>query len=358
MAQFGQHGLASLLATLAHPPSVEALRDVRNAARRLARGALAAGTDVVEASRLLTAVSDRTVRVLLVIAHRELGPAPSDYAWLALGSHARREQLPSSDQDTGLVYAAGLDRDGHDWFVTLGEWMTDALEACGYRRCPGGVMASRPDWRHDLAGWADMVRQWTDPSDSSRLVGADIGFDVHAVAGAGTLDPDGVDRRLARMIIDTTGNALTAARLARGAVARRPPSALWGRVGRNPLGPSLGERGRRIDLKRDAVQPIVDIARMHTLARGATEVPTGDRLAAAAVDGVLSADLAATLIEGHRLLTWTRLAAQLSDTPDADDRVGWAELPRPLRAQFSDTFGAIRAAQDALRTSHHLVAGS
>ena len=88
-------GLASLLETLAHASSVEALRDVRNAARRLARGALAAGADVVEASRLLTAVSDRTVRVLLVIAHRELGPAPSDYAWLVFGRHARRAHCHS-----------------------------------------------------------------------------------------------------------------------------------------------------------------------------------------------------------------------------------------------------------------------
>jgi CBS domain-containing protein len=152
-------GLARLLDTLRAPSTIEALHGARDAARRLAAGALAAGADVVEACRLLTAVGDRTVRLLLSIAHRELGPPPSDYAWLVFGSHARAELTPSSDQDTGLVYATGLDHDGHGWYARLGEWMTDALEACGYRRCPGGVMASRPAWRHDLTSWAEMVRQ-------------------------------------------------------------------------------------------------------------------------------------------------------------------------------------------------------
>jgi CBS domain-containing protein len=124
------------------------------------------------------------------------------------------------------------------------------------------------------------------------------------------------------------------------------------------LGPSIGDRGRRVDLMRDVVQPIVDVARMYTLARGGTELPTGERLAAAAVDGALSPGLATTLVEGHRLLTWTRLGAHFTAGPDADDRVGWTVLPRPLRARFGETFGAIRAAQEALRTSHHLIAGT
>ncbi|MDP8978364.1 MAG: hypothetical protein M3N17_07280, partial [Actinomycetota bacterium] len=72
-----------------------------------------------------------------------------------------------------------------------------------------------------------------------------------------------------------------------------------------------------------------------------------------------SADLAATLVEGLRLLTWTRLSAQLgnADHGPSGDRVDWGTLPGPLRAQFSDTFGAIRSAQDALRTRYRLTGG-
>lgn len=36
------------------------------------------------------------------------------------------------------------------------------------------------------------------------------------------------------------------------------------------------------------------------------------------------------------------------------DQVEWSALPRPARRQFSETFGAIRAAQDALRKRYRL----
>jgi CBS domain-containing protein len=352
-------GLPSLLDVLAGAETVETLMGVSSAARMLSRSVLEAGADVTDVGRLLAAVGDQVVRRLLTIAGAELGPAPADFAWLVFGSHARRELTPGSDQDTGLVYEAGLDDDGHRWFDGLGTWMTAALETCGYPRCGGGVMASEPAWRHDLDGWARAVTRWTDPGDSSALVGADIGFDVRAVFGTGGLAAADVGDRLTGMIIDTTRHELTAARLARGAVSRRPPSGLWGRVGRNPLGPALGAHPRRFDLKRHGIQPIVDIARMHTLARGGRQLATIERLAASAVDGSMSVGLAATLVEGLRLLTWTRLATQLDDAGDGQaDRVEWSALPRPARRQFSETFGAIRAAQDALRTRYRLAPGS
>ena len=352
-------GLSSLLDTLAGADTVEALAGVRTAARGLARSVLETGADVTEVGRVLAAVGDQVVRRLLTIAGGELGAAPADFAWLVFGSHARGELTPGSDQDTGLVYEAGLDEDGHRWFADLGTWMTASLETCGYRRCGGGVMASEPAWRHDLGGWARVVTRWTDPADSSTLVGADIGFDIRAVFGTGRLAADDVGEHLARMILDSTRHELTAARLARGAVSRRPPSGLWGRVGRNPLGPAVGSHQRRFDLKRHGIQPIVDIARMHTLARGGRELGTIDRLAASAVDGSVSLGLAATLVEGLRLLTWTRLGAQLDDVGDGHgDRVDWSALPTPVRRQFSETFGAIRAAQDALRTRYRLAPGS
>lgn len=73
----------------------------------------------------------------------------------------------------------------------------------------------------------------------------------------------------------------------------------------------------------------------------------------------MSPDLAATLVEGLRLLTWTRMSAQLSGPEAAaSDHVDWATLPAPLRTQFSETFGAIRTAQDALRARYRLSPGA
>lgn len=348
-------GLAEVLAALGGARRVDQLTGVVSGVRRLLRTLVGAGADVTDAGRVQAAVADALTRRLLRIARTELGDAPVDFAWLVFGSHARREQTPGSDQDHGLVYAAGLDAAGHQWFAALGDWMTAALEACGYRRCPGGVMASQPAWRHDLDGWSRAVAGWTDSADSAGLVGADIGFDVRAVTGTGTLAAGDVADRLRRSVAEATRGELTAARLASAAVARRPPNPLWGRVGRNPLGPAGGRLGR-FDLKRDGVQPIVDLARVHALVRGGREVGTPERLAAAAAEGQISPDLAATLVEGLRLLWWTRLSTQLGDPAEGDD-VDWRRLPPAVRRQVSETFGAVRAAQDALRVRYHLAPG-
>jgi hypothetical protein len=352
-------GIAGLLTAIAGAGTVRALAAAAPSARTVVRALLAAGADIGDAGRVLAAVGDGLMRRLLAVARTELGDPPGDFAWLVFGSHARREQTPSSDQDTGLIHASDLHAAGRAWFAHLGEWMTQALEACGYRRCPGGVMASQAEWRHDPPGWARTVHGWANPVDPARLVGVDIGFDVRAVEGFGDLAAADVSERFSRMVADATGSGLTAARLARAAVARRPPSPLWGRVGRNPIGPGLGARHRRFDVKRHGVQPIVDIARMYTLVRGGTEVGTSERLAASAAEGQLSPELAATLVEGLRLLTWTRLSSQLGAIDGSDDHhVDWGALPGSLRAQFSDTFGAIRTAQDALRGRYHLAPGT
>ena len=339
---------------LAERPTLARLKSVVPTARTLVRSLLITGTDAADAGRLLAAVSDQLMRQLLAVARADLGAPPGAFAWLVFGSHARRELTPGSDQDTGLVY----DSDGGDadrqWFAELGAWMTDALQESGFAPCPGGVMASRPDWRHDFAGWQRVIRRWTNPTETDQLLGADIGLDVRAVAGSGGLDAQEVARHLAEMVADASRGQLTTARLVRAAVARRPPSPAWGKVARNPLGPPLPHRERRFDLKRHGIQPIVDLARLHTLMRGGTELNTTERLAAAAADGALGMDLAATLVEGLRLLTWTRMSAQLSGADAGGNHVEWTSLSVPLRTQFSETFGAIRSAQDALRARYRL----
>ena len=106
-----------------------------------------------EAGRVVATVTDRVQRKLLDLAVADLGRPEGRFAWLCFGSQARREQTVLTDQDTGLVLPAGAD-DGEDaaW-AAVAAWVTDALERVGYPRCRGGVMASEPLWRHDLAGW-------------------------------------------------------------------------------------------------------------------------------------------------------------------------------------------------------------
>ena len=48
-------------------------------------------------------------RRALEFAEAEVGQAPVPFAWLALGSQARREAVPSSDLDSAVAFLKGED---------------------------------------------------------------------------------------------------------------------------------------------------------------------------------------------------------------------------------------------------------
>ena len=129
---------------------VAASRRIPTMVRHLVEADARAG----DTARLVTAVTDAITQRLLAIAEAECGPPPVPYAWLALGSQARREQTAHSDQDNALVLADDVDLSAHDdYFRSLAQFVSDGLNACGYDYCPGEVMATTDRWRQPLAQW-------------------------------------------------------------------------------------------------------------------------------------------------------------------------------------------------------------
>ena len=60
-------------------------------------------------SSIYSVVLDALTRRLVEIAIAELGEPPTPFACLALGSHARREAVPSSDVDCAIVWYGDAD---------------------------------------------------------------------------------------------------------------------------------------------------------------------------------------------------------------------------------------------------------
>lgn len=315
-----------------------ALRAVPDAVAAL----LDAGTTSADVCRIVTAVTDRVVHRLLALAADDLGAAPAPFSWLAFGSQARQEQTLHTDQDSGLLLPDGTDDEARAWFARLGAWMTEALERCGYPRCAGGVMASEPDWRRTAPGWRERFGRWIAEPTQHAILGAEIAFDQRTVTGE--LDSADV---LAPVLREARRHGIFLAFMAREAVRHRPP---LGFLGRFTLDRS-GEHAGTFDVKAGALLPIADLARLHTLARGGVEVSTHARLDAAAADGEVSDDLAATLSEGYRLALRVRLEGQLAALEagrDVADRVDPDALSPLVRSQLREVFKAVRVAQDTV----------
>lgn len=323
-------GVAAALGDL--PPAVEAL--------------LAAGTTAGDVSRVIATITDRVQRRLLALAFTELGAPPSAYGWLAFGSQGRREQTLYSDQDHGLLLADGLDAEAGAWWRTLAHWMVDALERCGYARCGGGVMASNDAWRHEVGVWQRRFQDWIERPSEMHLLDSTIAFDLRTVTGQLQ-----VRELLTPTIARAADRGIFLGRLARDATRHRPPLGFFGRFAVE----RSGEHAGSFNVKAGVMLPIADLGRLHTLARGGSEVSTDDRLAAAADAGQVSPGLAATLRAGYELAIGLRLRRHVAQHHAGQGPDNWLNpgaLDALARAQLRETFKAVRTAQQSVETRY------
>lgn len=275
---------------------------------------------------------DQVTRNAIGEAEDALGPAPAPYAWLALGSHARREPSLASDQDNALVLAND-EEEVKEYGQRLAASVVDALHRAGLRRCDGDYMATT--WCHSLAEWQQILRRrFIDPKPED-ILDADVFLDLRLVAGS--LDISA----LQDIMVGASGSTRLLQGLAGSAV--RFPSGLA------PLG-RLRLTDGMIDLKKGGLAPLTMLARTYSLAAGSTAVGTRDRLTAAEEGEQLSPRAAGRLGFAHALLTRLRMTNQLraakAGEPITDlvppGRIRWVD-ERLLRQAFE----SIREVQQA-----------
>jgi len=342
---------ADLLRSSAHGP-VELLRRVTSmrSRDRLAGHAaavaemaaeLAAGRlDAPTIAGFVARVNGALVARILRWAEADLGGAPGPYAWLALGSEARSEQTLLTDQDNALVYADGA-AGARDRWADLARRVDDDLEAAGFPPCPGGYMARR--WHGPLSEWTERFSAWIASPSPEALLGAGVFMDFRRVGGDLDLAPLEAARAAAGR------NPAFLRFLARSALEFRPPPALVLRM-----------RGEavRVDLKSQAIGPIVFLARCYALEAGSPAAPTLERLEAAARAGLLDRPVAETAAEAFRFLLGLRLRLQLArgvaGGEAAPSGVTLQELSPVERSRVKDALRAVESLQAAAAFHHRL----
>ena len=304
-------------------------------------GLLDGGVEPVDVGDVIATTSDAVVRRVLDLVVRELGEPPCPWAWLALGSEARREQTLATDQDNALAYDAPEDEVG-EYFATLGEQANEAIAECGFAACRAGVMARNRAWRRTRASWLELFEQCLRFPDRQRVFLATIAFDLRRVVG-----PLRLDDELADLLATAPERPAFLARLGRRALDFRPPTGF--------LRDFVVERGGgqvgTLDIKRGGVVPIVDIARLHALAAGSTAVGTLDRLRASGARGSLGETRATELSEAFATVTRVRFehqAAQVERGHPPDNRIDPGDLPPAARRELKESFRIIAKAQKAL----------
>ena len=314
----------------------EAARSIPAALAQLVERDLTAA----DASRVATALGDAVRRRVVALVEAELGPPPTAYSWVVLGSAAREEEGLSADQDHALVLGRALDPAGEEWFAELAERVTSALEEAGWPRCPGDVMATNPRWRLTAEEWRRQFSRWSREPGSEAVLHAAVFHDLRHLSG---------DRRLAEEVHGysvSTASPLLLGHLSRRALALRPPLGFF----RGLVVERHGDHQDTLDIKRP-ISAVVQLARVHALRAGSAALSTRDRLEAAAVGGTLDPATAADLHDALELMSYLRLHHQVAQaragqTPD--NHLAPGDLTERQRRHLKDAFEIVRSAQQQL----------
>lgn len=296
-----------------------------------------AGVPSRDLGRVLSLAHDTVVSRLIDFSIWANGPAPMPWAWLDLGSAARREFTLASDQDNALAYAAAVP-EADAYFARLGADVNDGLARCGIGIDNNGVMAGNRLWRMAKADWLRTFDECLVQPDESHLVRATVAFDFRPAAGG-----LGVAADLTARIRAAREHPQFMRLIARAAAGS--PVALGFR------GQLATDKDARLDIKRGGIIPLVNLIRYHALSSAVTIPPTLDRIDAVAAAGGLDREQADALREAFEVIMRIRFEhhAQLIGAGGAaDNLIDPGALAPIARTELREALQAVKRAQRRL----------
>jgi len=320
---------------------VDELASVAQRLPQLFLALLGAGIAPLDVGRVLSLQVDSLTDRLIELSIAERGPAPGAWAWLVLGSTARREFTLGSDIENALAYDGAGGAEADAYFARVAKDVTEGLVRCGFALDPNDVLASNELWRMTETRWEEIFRDCLAAPDRSHLLRANITFDFRQVSGGLDVTPP-----LAKVLRGAPGHADFVRRLARTATDLKPPLGF-----RGALVVQTKDAERGIDLKRGGAIPVTNLARFYALSNGITISSTVDRLVAVKEAGALDDETAEALRESFEIVMRLRLehhAAQIEADAKPNNIVDPASLPPLTRLQLREAFRAVAHAQKKL----------
>lgn len=323
-------------------PDVATLQLVAQDIRRFARSLLGQGVQARQLTALISHLNDVLAVRLLDLQAAEHGIDLTRLCWLALGSEGRGEQTIATDQDNAIILADDATAEQRAAVLAFAQDVNQALDACGYPLCKGGVMAGVPACCLSLREWRERFAHWIEHGAPQDLLNASIYFDFRALAGHAALaqtmraEVTEAARRTPRFLKQLSLNALQ----------RTAPLNWRGAVDTDAAG--------TVDLKLQGAAIFVDAARIYSLAHGVSAVGTRERLEAIGpLLGLAPAEFEGW-IGGFEFLQMLRLRVQLEGAPqtDAPNRIAVASLNDIDRRILKESFRVARALQQRLQLDY------
>lgn len=318
------------------PELVDAARGLRPAVLALHQAGVAAPS----IAAIYSVVLDALTRRLIELALAEVGDAPAEFSWLALGSQSRREATPGSDADSAIVWYGDVPEQAiRPYLHTLAKKVVAGLDECGIRRDSHGASAAAILFVRSLESWQRVASSWIEhPTREQALILVSVLVDSRPVWGIHSGSPVSDTFRLARARPELLRL------LARFALSHRPPTGFL----RGLVVEHDGEHRGQLDLKNGGLLPVVDLARWAGMAAGVTSASTRERLRAASDAGTLPPADVRTLQDAFELFSELRIEHQVKQLRaglEPDDHLNPEDLSTLARSHLKEAFRAVASLQ-------------
>lgn len=257
--------------------SVKELREKWSQVPAIVEQLLQRGVKSETVNQVITTVSDTiALRVIDDVIH-EVGPPPSRFVFITLGSEGRKEQTLKTDQDNAIIYEDKANEHREEvraYFLDFADRISTHLDTIGFSFCKGGFMAKNPKWTHSLSHWKRNYDSWMMESTQETVMKYSTFFDNRPIYG---------DFSILNELHDYMEEQLNAPlerfffNMATNALQYEPPLTFFKGIRTF----TVGEQ-KVFDIKK-AMTPIVDITRVFALKHKIFLTNTGERLDALAL---------------------------------------------------------------------------
>jgi CBS domain-containing protein len=259
---------AVLVKAIKRAKSVAAIKPHRTGVMNLLRGYLDQNIPMALTSKIIAELNDVCIKKVVELSLEKMDTSPPvKFAWLAMGSQGRSEQLLHTDQDNALLFADIPDTEYEEtknYFLHLAKLITNGLNTIGYEYCPADMMGSNPKWCNSLSGFKEMTSKWIASPGPDEVLLSNIFFDYNRAYG----DKELVSN-LSKYIFDAVEkHPIFLSHLAGSALMNPSPSGFF----RQFLVEQDGEHKDFFDLKQRALMPLVDAARVLILSKNVPDI--------------------------------------------------------------------------------------
>ena len=257
---------AALIKSIHNSNDVQKWAEARNAAEALLHEYLEQEVSIALVANLITSINDAIIEKSLDQAvENTAGAKELSFCWFSLGSEGREEQLLRTDQDNALVFADGeTPEKDREVLLNVARKVTEMLAICGFEKCPADIMASNPQYCLSLSEWKDRFTNWIREPEPAAVMNATIFFDFRASYGNRNL----AERIREHLLQELKPGARFFHHLAKNALQNPPPLSFF----KHFLVEQSGEHRSEFDIKKRAMMPISDAARLLCLSHGIVNV--------------------------------------------------------------------------------------